>query len=799
MEKYKNAELTPQERAKDLLARMTVEEKMGQVRTVMPFGLEPGVGAEQCPHGIGEVSTLLYKMLPDAEAQGAVLNTLQEKIMEQSGHGIPAIFHTEGLCGIFVQDAVSYPGGINRGASFDPELEEKIGAAVARAALATGMNHVFAPVLDVARDPRMGRQGEAYGEDPALISAMGAAYVKGIQQTEVAGKKAHAVAKHFAGSHMGMAGVHGADASITERQMREIYAKPFQAAITEAHMKGIMPAYNSINGRAISLDRKMLTKLLREEMGFDGAAVSDYGAISNAHEYDHMYELKAEAGLAAMKAGMDVEEPSKACYDDELEQWFKEGKADIKILDALVERVLTAKFEMGLFESPFALTGKELKDAFYAEEDKQISLKSARESLVLLKNDGILPISQEIRKIAIVGPQADKARRLFGGYTHYNMNESFLMHMNTMAGVDKDIKDGEMKTYPGTQVECDDEEKYDQLMKKLKPEIKSIAEEIQDHFPDAEVTFVQGYPKVGNDVSGFAEALEVCRQADLILLTLGGKNGSGSISTMGEGVDSTNINLPYCQEQFILEAAKLKKPMVAVHINGRPISSDAADAHCNAILECFVPSEMGSRAIAEVLTGEVNPSGRLPVSVAYNAGQVPVCYNHPNGSAAHQAMSIGFPTYMDLPHTPRYPFGFGLSYTTFAYENLKVDPNEKERRVTVSLDVVNTGAAAGTEVVQIYFEDLYASMVRPCRELAGFARVHLEAGERKSVVFDIPYSQFAFLDEDMQWIVEAGQMKIYASASSEDDRAEETFRIETSEIIDGKTRAFYTIGKSVRV
>ncbi len=497
-----------------------------------------------------------------------------------------------------------------------------------------------------------------------------------------------------------------------------------------------------------------------------------------------------------MMAGMDVEQPMQSCYNDELEDWFRAGKADMSILNTLVERILTAKFEMGLFESPYALTGEEFKKYFYDERDLELSLQSARESLVLMKNDGILPL-KNVHKIAVIGPHADRARILFGGYTHYNLKESFLMHMNTMAGVDKNIKDGEMKTYPGCNVERDDDPCYDELQRQLKPGMKSVLEEMRAELGDCEIVFAQGYPKAGNDTSGFAEALAIAKDADVIILTVGGKYGSGSVSTMGEGVDSTDINLAYCQEEFIKEAAKLNIPMVALHFNGRPISSDAADQYCNAILECFVPSEAGAQAIVEVLTGKVNPSGKLPVSVAYNAGQIPVYYNHPNGSGTHQSISIGFPNYMDLPHAPRYPFGFGLSYTNFTYSNLTLEPNEEQAKVTVKFDITNTGDCKGTEVVQLYFEDSFASMVRPCMELAGFKRVELEKGETKTIRFELNYSQFAFLDEDMNWLVEAGEFKLYVAASSEDIRLQDAFRVEKSSVIDGKTRGFYALGEEV--
>lgn len=823
MEKYLDQNLSPDERAKDLLEKMSLEEKMGQVRCF--FGGNDDA-YKDAPYGIGQVSTLEMRNITSLEEAAKWQRNLQEKLMKNSPHHIPAVFHMEGLCGAFIQDASSLPSGIGRASSFDPELEEKLAEMVARQETAVGITQILAPVLDISRDSRMGRQGETYGEDPTLAAAMGAAYTSGIQKTEKSGgRKAESVAKHFLGFHASQGAVHSANCEITERTLEEIYGKPFQAAISESKLHGIMPCYCVINGEPLSSSRKMLTGLLREQMGFDGVTVADYSAVSNVHTAQHLYESVTEGGKHCLEAGMDVETPTRCGFNDELMEWLKNGKADMAALDKAVYRILCAKFRMGLFENPFALEGADLKAAFYSEKDQELMLQSARESMILLKNDGALPIQKNVKKIAVIGCHGKDARSFFGGYTHLSMTEVVYAAANSLAGVEADPeKNKEAKSYktiPGTQIQSDETEEFDAILKRQKPQCKNLIEGLREALPDVEIGYAYGYPIAGNDTSHFAEALELAKDADLIILTLGGKHGSGSVASMGEGVDGADINLPVCQDAFIEEAAKLGKPMVGVHFNGRAISSDIADKYMNAIVEAWNPSEMGAQAIADVLTGAYNPCGRLPVSVAYHAGQLPIYYNHLNGSSWHQGDSIGFKDYVDLPHTPRYYFGHGLSYTTFEYGEIKIGNaagmtensvqngqtiavnQANERRVEalptenlrISMEIKNTGSCAGTEVVQLYLRDCYASKARPVMELAGFARIYLEAGEKKLVEFEISPSQIAFLDDNMQWKIETGDIDVLIGSSSEDIRQRGSFRISRDAWIDGKTRKFYSIGK----
>lgn len=793
-ELYLDPSASPAQRAKDLLERMSLEEKIAQLSCAFPRELGDDKAMSGCKLGIGQVSCLEMRNLETTEDCARFQREYQKTIMEKSPHHIPAIFHMEGLCGPLFQGGTSFPAGLARASGWDAELEREIGSSVGRQERAMGITQTFAPVLDIARDPRMGRQGETYGEDPALAACLGAAFTKGIQAGETDGRHSDAVAKHFLGFHQSAGGIHGSHCDIPERPLREIFAKPFQAAVTESELQGIMPCYCVINGEPVHGSRALLTELLREKMGFSGLTVSDYGAIGNIYRSQHAAESMTDAGAAALRAGMDMELQCQECYTDDLIPLFREGKLEVSLLDQAVKRVLTAKFRMGLFEHPFALAGEELETQLADEKDSVLSLKSARESLILLKNDGTLPISKEVKRIAVIGPHAANARYFFGGYTHMDMAVASLAAGVSMAGIEpKPWQKGIYTPIPNTPIQPDDDPRFDEVLRRQKPGCKNLLEGLKEEFPGAEIIYSAGYPIAGDDCSGHREALAAAEDADLVILTLGGKYGSSTVSSMGEGIDSSTIGLPECQEHFIEEVAKLGKPLVGVHFNGRPISSDTADEHLNAVLEAWAPAETGAEAICEVLSGKFNPCGKLPVTVARNAGQIPIYYNHPYGSMWSQGESVGFQNYVDLPHTPRYPFGFGLSYTTFRYSDIRISKEAflPEETLRVSCTVKNTGSAAGTEIVQFYIRDPYASMARPIQELAGFARVELSPGEEKSVSFTMRLSQLAFLDKEMRWKVEKGGYEVLIGASSQDIRLTGSFQVTEDGFVDGKTRGFY--------
>ena len=800
---YQDKTLSPEQRAQALLEELSLPEKMAQVRGIFPFG--PGWDdwdaiSRQTKYGIGQVSTLQMREFHTKEECCAWQRKIQEMVMENSPHHVPATFHMEGLCGAFIQDSLSLPSGIARGAGWDPNLEEQLGKAVSRQEAACGITQTLAPVLDVGREPRMGRHGEPYGEDPTLVAAMGTAYLKGLQAEKTAGRETEGAAKHFLAFHNSQGGIHGTHSLTTPRELQEVYGKPFQAAIAKGGLMGVMPCYCLIDGEPVHASKKLLTGLLREEMGFTGVTVSDYSGVAHTHEDQHVEETMEEAALRCMAAGMDVELPSEHGYSDGLEQLFATGKADMAILDQAVLRVLTAKFRTGLFDHPFALEGEELDNAFFDGGDHELTLRSARESLVLLKNDGALPIREKKLTIALIGPHADHANKFFGGYTHLAMAESTYAVRVSIAGVDQKGASGEgIKLVPGTQIQSDETPEIQAVLKRQKPGCKSLLQELRDRLPEARILYACGYPVAGEDDSGYEEALACVAQADVAILTLGGKHGTCSIASMGEGVDSTGINLPPCQEKFLRQAAALGKPLVAVHLDGRPISSDAADQCCAAILECWSPAEAGAQAICDALLGEYTPGGKLPVSVAYNAGQVPVYYAHPWGSGWHQSESIGFPDYVDCSHRPRYAFGFGLSYTSFAYSSLEISRKEVPagESVQIAFTVENTGPVPGDEVAQLYVSDVYASMTRPVKELAGFARIHLEPGEKKRLIFLLHTSQLAFLDQDMKWKIEHGEIRVEAAASSDDVRLSGRFRVDGDLWIEGKEREFWAVAAGI--
>ncbi|MET1006759.1 MAG: glycoside hydrolase family 3 N-terminal domain-containing protein, partial [Propionibacteriaceae bacterium] len=484
------------ERARALLAQLNVEEKLAQVSCYFPTDIsDTDDFAARYPYGVGQVSCLEARSAARLEEVAVFQHRVQTAAMTASGHQIPAIFHMEGLCGGYLPGATSFPSGIGRASSWDPELERHVGAVVGRQERALGITHTFAPVLDISRDSRMGRQGETYGEDPTLAAALGVAFVEGVQSVD-GGRRSEAVAKHFLGFHHSEGGIHGAHCDLGDRLLIEVYGKPFQAAITLAGLRGVMPCYNSISGEPASGSYRLLTELLREQMGFDGVAVSDYGAVGNLHTVQRVAETFAHAGLLALSAGMDAELHVPLAFTEDLVPWFADGRADIALLDQAVLRVLTAKFRMGLFDHPFALTGTDLDQTFHHVDDGAVSLRSARESIVLLGNDGSLPLGP-VRRLAVIGCHAATARFFFGGYTHFSMAEGLLAANASMAGLAGGARQLIENTIPGTAIQADDDPQFEALLQRQQPGIRNLVQELTARLPDSEVTWARGYPIAG--------------------------------------------------------------------------------------------------------------------------------------------------------------------------------------------------------------------------------------------------------------------------------------------------------------
>lgn len=787
---YLDQTKSAEERATDLIARMSLGEKMGQIVSFWPR-LQPGDDSlfeSQYPYGAGGVSMTYMRMLGSRKECVAFLEKWQRKVIEKSPHHIPAIMHLEGVSGAYIQGAVSFPITIGRAASFDRELEEAIGEIVGREESSIGVSHVFAPVLDCSRDPRNGRMGETYGEDATLVSALGSAYTKGIQQDHGTGLHIEAVAKHFVGFQGSHNGIESSSFNTSARELYEFYLKPFQACITESSLSGIMPCYTPVNGEGTSASKLLLTDILRTEMGFEGLVISDYTGISKLYEKNHLFESLEEAGYRSMEAGTDMETPFKKAYDDELASQFACGKREMAVLDRMVYRILVAKFRMGLFEHPFPLADSLLDSLFFKKEDAAIAKRSALESIVLIKNEQhLLPLSQQKEKVVVIGCHAASARFFFGGYTHYSVSEG-----NYAQQYEKDrVERGEsIPKYLGSPVLRSDEEGYEKLLQQQKPGCKSLLEELPHWFPEKEFVYAYGYDPAGNDTSHFAEALEKVKNADTVIMTFGGKNGTRKIATMGEGNDSADIGIPKVQEKLIGLIGAMGKKIVGIHFDGRVVSSDACDAHVSALLEAWCPAEYGQEAICAILSGAANPSGKLPVTTALSSGQIPIYYNPANGSSFTPYTSIGaLGRYVDIPHEPRYVFGHGLSYTAFAYSEMQV--KSVEEGVVITCNIRNVGDREGVEIVQLYQCDEQASVMRPVQELVGFGRVPLLPRQSKTVRFLVHYGQLGFYNYSRKFLSERGWFTFRLGASSADIRLETHWHLDADIEIDERVRGFY--------
>ncbi len=790
---YLDAKLSPEERARDLLGRMTLEEKFGQLQCMFPERLEEELAKDWFPAGIGNFSGL-YASMQELEAALDILREKQKLAMELSPHHIPAIFHVEVATGVLMPGATQFPIEIAQASTWDTALQQEMGNVIGSQARAAGFAHGLAPVLDISRDARMGRQAETYGEDGTLAAAMGVAFVKGVQGDSHFDDHIIACSKHFLGFMSSMGGIHGARTMATSRELVEQYGKPFQAAIAKANLRTAMNSYSVIEGVPAAANPEVLSDLLRGEMGFDGFVISDYSAVPQVSTLHKLAETREEGGLLSMEAGMDVEAPWPEAFTKELREKFRTGEADMAVLDQAVLRVLTEKFRLGLFEHPFPEENEAILARFADAKAKALAYRSASECAVLLKNDGVLPLNQP-GKIAVVGWGGGTTRSSFGCYMNFARQEILLGAVDTMAGTENtERSDAQVtsQTYPGSQILVE-HPGTDALARKLYPGMKSLWENIQEKCPGTQVCYAYAYPFVGNDTSYFAEALEAVKDADVVIAALGGRYGWTTGCTVGEGLDSMHIGLPQCQEEFLLELEKLGKTVVGVHFDGRTISSDIADRVCSAILECWTPGEAGPEAVADILLGKVNPSGHLPVSIALHEGQIPVFYSMERGSGFRQGESIGFQDYVDGSHRPRYAFGHGLSYTTFRYGALSLEKKEIQPRepIVASVSVTNAGAVAGTEVVQLYCTDEISTMARPNMELVGFARADLAPGETKTVTFTMDPSQLAFLDRKKQWKVEKGLFTFKVGSASDNIHSEAALTVLADRYIIGREREFY--------
>lgn len=761
-----------EQRLNSLLSQMTLDEKLAQLGSYWIYELQTKGELDQrkvatkLRDGTGQITRVAGASTLDPVSAAKTANRLQRFLIEQTRLGIPAIFHEECCAGAMVLGSTMYPQMLGLAATFQPALAEAMTSAIRKQLRAIGARQGLAPVLDLARDPRWGRVEETFGEDPTLASHFGVAYVKGLQGRSLV-EGVMATGKHFVGHSSSQGGLNCGPVHMGLREVYDVYLAPFQAAIRDAGLASIMNAYPELDGEVIAVSRRILTELLREELGFDGLVVSDYGAIDMIHSYHYAAADRATAARMALEAGIDVELPSIICYGDPLKAALEAGDISLETIDLAVRRHLRKKLELGLFDNPYVDEGRVL-EVFETPENRALAREIARQSMVLLKNDGTLPLNKTIRTLAVIGPNADDRRSQLGDYSYAATVELLMLQSpedSCFARCD-----------PATLGQHD-------------VQITTILEGIKAAVsPETQVLYAKGCDNLDTDISGFDEAIRIAQHGDAVILVLGDRSGLTPDCTTGETRDSADLLLPGVQEELARAVIATGKPVVVVLVNGRPFAMPWLAEHANAILEAWLPGEEGGGAVADLLFGDANPGGKLPVTFPRSVGQVPIFYNYkPSGMRSHWYVD-----YVAEKVTPLYPFGHGLSYTSFEYSDLSISREQATggESVDVSLTVTNTGPVAGDEVVQLYVRDEFASTPRPVKELKGYTRVTLQPGESKTVTFHLPVDQLAFYDNNRSLVVEPGRILVMLGSSSDDIRLNGEFEITGAATMPVKERVF---------
>ncbi|RMH59144.1 MAG: beta-glucosidase [Bacteroidetes bacterium] len=745
---YRDARQPAEARVQDLLARMTLEEKAAQMQCVWNekattlvdadgrFDPDKARAAFADGHGLGQVGR------PSdaggglgARRQAELTNAIQRFFLEHSRLGIPVIFHEECLHGQAAPEGTSFPQPIALGATFDPDLVEALYAMTAREARARGAHQALTPVVDVARDPRWGRVEETFGEDPYLVARLGVAAVRGFQGDGSFRDKTRLIAtlKHFAAHGQPEGGMNCGPVNVSERELREVFLMPFKRAIQEAGAISVMASYNEIDGVPSHANRWLLRDVLRGEWGFDGFVVSDYYAIWELHDRPdthghHVAADKKEACALAVRAGVNIELPEPDCYRH-LVELVRAGVLDEAMLDELVAPMLLWKFRLGLFDDPY-VDPEEAERVVRSEAHRALARRAAEEAITLLKNDGpVLPLDPaRLRRVAVIGPNAH--RSLLGGYSGRPLHDVSVLD-GIRARVGETV---EVLYHEGCKITVGGSWNDDAV-------VPSDPEE---------------------DRRLIAEAVAVARQADVIVLAIGGNEQTSreawARNHMG---DRARLDLVGRQQELVDAMVATGKPVVVLLFGGRPLAIGPVVDAVPAVCVCWYLGQETGHAVAGVLFGDVNPGGKLPISFPRSVGPLPVFYNHKPSARRG---------YLFDEATPLFPFGFGLSYTTFALSNVRLDPDAipPDGSTRLYVDVTNTGSRAGTEVVQLYIRDRVSSVTRPVKELRGFARVTLDPGERTTVCFDITPEHLAFYDINMEYVVEPGDFLLMVGTSSRD-------------------------------
>lgn len=789
---YKDTSKPVAERVEDLITQMTPVEKVAQLGAVMSIGLMGAQGPDPekmqtvLAQGIGQVSRVGGILNIEPQQTAGIVNAVQQFLVEHTRLGIPAIIHEECLCGYEAKRATVFPQMIGAAATWEPALVEQMTDIIREQMTVVGARQGLSPVLDIARDARWGRMEETFGEDPYLSSEMAIAYVKGLQGDGLK-DGVIATAKHFLGYGLSEGGMNWAPAHIDKRELYEVFARPFEAAIQQANLASVMNAYNELDGVPCGVSEDVLTTLLRDQLGFEGFVVADYFTIATAHNYHHVATDIGGAAVQALKAGLDVELPNTNGYGEPLLKAIEAGEVSMDLIDRAVRRVMEAKFRLGLFENPYADTDS-ITEVYSKGDGAALAQKIAAKSMTLLKNEGdLLPISKTAGKIAVIGPNANSPRNLFGDYTFPGQLEGTIGIIQSGAMSDSTEMDEETQQAVFAMFADILTAETEDTFTQKNYDVTTIYEAIKAQ-AEGEVTYARGCDIRSDDTGGFDEAVALAQDADVAVLVLGEKSGLDDKATSGESRDRADLNFPGVQQQLLEAVAATGTPAVLVLVNGRPLSITWAAENIPAILEAYVPGQEGGHAVARTLFGEVNPGGKLPVSVPRSVGQVPVYHYHkPSGGRSHWTGS-----YVDIPTTPLYPFGHGLSYTTFEYNDLKIDAAQvaSSGSVNISVDVTNTGDHAGDEIVQLYLHDREADVTRPVRELAGFKRISLQPGETATVTFTVQMSQLGFYNRAMQYVIEPGNVDVMVGSSALDIRLSGEFEITGGTINLKKRRTF---------
>jgi len=726
-------------RVKDLLKRMTIEEKVGQTLSIYAkkgnFQDDYGNYNEEKAiklflTGAGRIAEVGF-VENSAKKMAVLTNSIQKYYIEETRLGIPVIFHEECLHGQMVEDATSFPQPIALASSWNPELIKEVYSIVAEETRSRGGHHALTPVADVAREPRWGRVEETFGEDTYLVSKMTVAATIGFQGEKGnfdRKKNVIATLKHFVAHAQPEGGSNCAPVNVSERVLREVFFPPFKEAI-EAGGMSVMASYNEVDGMPSHKNSWLLRDVLRKEWGFEGFVVSDYYAIKQLEERHGVAKNEKEAAFQAFSAGIDIELPFDECYSN-LTDLINEGRISEEYFDKIVSKILEYKFRLGLFDNPYV--DPDVADILCgSEKQRPLALKAAHESITLLKNDNsLLPLKiNKIKTIAVIGPNANEV--LLGGYS----------------GVPKiysTVLDG-IKEKVGSSINI----LYAEGCKITEPGDWEATDEVQLSNPK-------------EDRLRIIEALKIAKQADVIILALGG-NALTSREAWNENHlgDRPSLDLVGIQNELVKSLAYLEKPIISLLFNGKPLSINYLNETVPAILECWYLGQETGNAVADVLFGDVNPSGKLPISFPRSVGHIPAYYNHkPNDRRGYLFDNV----------SPLYTFGFGLSYSKFEYSNLRL--NKSEMTISdschVLIDVTNTGEYVGYEVVQMYIRDCVSSVTRPVKELKGFEKIFLKVGESKIVKILITPKELAFWNINMDYVVEPGEFEIMVGSSSSD-------------------------------